>query len=361
MRSSPSLCAPARPARHAPGDDPRSGGGRGPRRAEHRVPQGTRPHRGHGHRRARTVRHHVDLGAVIGIRLRRRHHLLPDRHQPGHFRRGRHLARLHRALVQHQLARAADRLARLRGHRHRDQLAASTSQPAAATSSSRRWTTWSRAARCAPASTPPGSPSPGTRWAAAARLEAASDRPSLQAAVPLAPWNTDKTWSGVRVPTLIIGGESDTVAPVASHSVPFYKSIPARRRRRTSSSTAPSHFFPQTVNTLTGQVRGRLAQALRRQRHPLRAVPLPGPARPDDRGVPRHLPGLVMIGTLSFGEVVGGHPPLDRPRGREPRLHAGADTENMSPHGSALNRQPARRRGCSRTAACPSAHRPHHR
>lgn len=32
-------------------------------------------------------------------------------------------------------------------------------------------------------------------------LAASSSRPSLQAAVPLAPWNTDKTWGEVRVPT----------------------------------------------------------------------------------------------------------------------------------------------------------------
>src|SRR5829696_312530 len=56
-------------------------------------------------------------------------------------------------------------------------------------------------------------------------LEAASDRPSLQAALPLAPWNLDKSWSELVVPTMIIGGENDTVAPVSSHSEPFYTSI----------------------------------------------------------------------------------------------------------------------------------------
>jgi dienelactone hydrolase len=58
-------------------------------------------------------------------------------------------------------------------------------------------------------------------------LEAASDRPSLQAAVPLQPWNQTKAWPGISVPTMIVGAEADTTAPVASHSEPFYTSIPA--------------------------------------------------------------------------------------------------------------------------------------
>lgn len=84
-------------------------------------------------------------------------------------------------------------------------------------------------------------------------LEAAALRPSLQAAVPLAPWNTDKTWNTLQVPTLIIGGESDTVAPVASHSIPFYTSIPASAEKAYLELNNASHFFPQTVNTPTAR------------------------------------------------------------------------------------------------------------
>ncbi|MEV7971069.1 alpha/beta hydrolase [Sphaerisporangium sp. NPDC088356] len=80
-------------------------------------------------------------------------------------------------------------------------------------------------------------------------LEAANSRPSLQAAIPLAPWNLTKNWSGVRVPTMIIGGESDTVAPVASHSEPFYNSIPASSEKAYMELNNASHFFPQTSNT----------------------------------------------------------------------------------------------------------------
>ncbi|MCO8275797.1 alpha/beta hydrolase [Actinoplanes sp. TRM 88003] len=85
-------------------------------------------------------------------------------------------------------------------------------------------------------------------------LEAARTRPSLQAAVPLAPWNTTKTWSTLRVPTLIIGGESDTVAPVSSHSIPFYNSIPSASEKAYLELNNASHFFPQSVNTFTGRL-----------------------------------------------------------------------------------------------------------
>ncbi len=84
-------------------------------------------------------------------------------------------------------------------------------------------------------------------------LEAAEDRPSLQAAVPLAPWNLSKSWSSLRVPTLIIGGESDSVAPVSSHSEPFYNSIPASAEKAYLELNNASHFFPQTTNTPTGR------------------------------------------------------------------------------------------------------------
>lgn len=80
-------------------------------------------------------------------------------------------------------------------------------------------------------------------------LYAANARPSLQAAVPLAPWNTDKTWGGIQVPTMIIGGESDSVAPVSSHSIPFYTSIPASSEKAYLELNNASHFFPQSPNT----------------------------------------------------------------------------------------------------------------
>jgi predicted dienelactone hydrolase len=80
-------------------------------------------------------------------------------------------------------------------------------------------------------------------------LEAAQDRPSLQAAIPLAPWNTQKSWSSLRVPTFVIGGENDSVASVSSHAIPFYNSIPAATEKAYMEMNNASHFFPNTANT----------------------------------------------------------------------------------------------------------------
>jgi predicted dienelactone hydrolase len=80
-------------------------------------------------------------------------------------------------------------------------------------------------------------------------LEAAKDRPSLQAAIPLTAWNTDKTWPEVRTPTLVIGAENDSVASVASHSIPFYNSLPSTLDKAYLELDGASHFAPNTSNT----------------------------------------------------------------------------------------------------------------
>ncbi len=84
-------------------------------------------------------------------------------------------------------------------------------------------------------------------------LAAAAKRPSLQAVVPLAPWNLDKSWNKVTVPTLIVGGESDTVAPVSSHSEPFYASLGAAQERAYLERNNAGHFFPNTADTTTAK------------------------------------------------------------------------------------------------------------
>jgi predicted dienelactone hydrolase len=80
-------------------------------------------------------------------------------------------------------------------------------------------------------------------------LEAAKDRTSLKAAIPLAAWNTDKSWPEVRTPTMVIAGESDTVASPGSHSSPFYNSLSNAREKAYLELNNASHFFPQTTNT----------------------------------------------------------------------------------------------------------------
>jgi dienelactone hydrolase len=80
-------------------------------------------------------------------------------------------------------------------------------------------------------------------------LEAVKDRPSLQAAIPLTPWNTDKTWPEVSTPTLVIGAQDDNVAPVTSHSEPFYQSVPATTDKAYLELRGASHYAPNSSNT----------------------------------------------------------------------------------------------------------------
>ena len=80
-------------------------------------------------------------------------------------------------------------------------------------------------------------------------LEAAKDRPSLQAAIGMTPWNVDKTWPEVSTPTMLIGAQNDSTAPVASHSEPFYRSLPATTDKAYLELRGASHFAPNSSNT----------------------------------------------------------------------------------------------------------------
>jgi len=81
-------------------------------------------------------------------------------------------------------------------------------------------------------------------------LEAAKDRPSLQATVGLTPWNADKSWPEVRTPSLEIGAEDDTVAAPGSHAIPFYNSIPSATPKAYLELEGASHFAPNSPNTV---------------------------------------------------------------------------------------------------------------
>ncbi|MFD8617036.1 MULTISPECIES: alpha/beta hydrolase [Streptomyces] len=80
-------------------------------------------------------------------------------------------------------------------------------------------------------------------------LEAAKSRTSLKAAIPLTGWNTDKTWPELRTPTLVVGADGDTVAPVATHSKPFYESLPGSLDKAYLELRGASHFTPNSSDT----------------------------------------------------------------------------------------------------------------
>ena len=80
-------------------------------------------------------------------------------------------------------------------------------------------------------------------------LEASRSRPSLQAAIPLTPWNLTKSWTRNTVPTMVIGAENDSIAPVRSHAEPFYQSLPASPGKAYVELNNASHFAPNSSNT----------------------------------------------------------------------------------------------------------------
>ncbi|MFD0597403.1 alpha/beta hydrolase family protein [Catellatospora coxensis] len=80
---------------------------------------------------------------------------------------------------------------------------------------------------------------------------AADTTGNVKAGVPLAPWNSDKTWNNVTEPVQIIGGENDSVAGVSSHSIPFYNSLGGQKSY--VELNGASHFFPQTTNATTSR------------------------------------------------------------------------------------------------------------
>ncbi|MER6194601.1 alpha/beta hydrolase [Streptomyces cyaneofuscatus] len=80
-------------------------------------------------------------------------------------------------------------------------------------------------------------------------LEAAKSRTSLKAAIPLTGWNTDKTWPELRTPTLVVGADGDTVAPVGTHSEPFYESLPGSLDKAYLELRGASHFTPNSSDT----------------------------------------------------------------------------------------------------------------
>ncbi|MFI5624371.1 alpha/beta hydrolase family protein [Nocardioides sp. NPDC051685] len=85
-------------------------------------------------------------------------------------------------------------------------------------------------------------------------LAAAKQDSSVKAAVALQPWHTDKTWPEIQVPTMIIGAENDTVAPVATHSIPFYTSMTGAREKAYGEINNADHLIANTDDDWQGRL-----------------------------------------------------------------------------------------------------------
>jgi dienelactone hydrolase len=81
-------------------------------------------------------------------------------------------------------------------------------------------------------------------------LIAADRNGALQAATPLQPWNSSTNFSGVSVPSVIVGAQNDGIASVNSHSLPFYNSIPASSEKALVVVAGASHGLGTTLNII---------------------------------------------------------------------------------------------------------------
>jgi alpha-beta hydrolase superfamily lysophospholipase len=84
-------------------------------------------------------------------------------------------------------------------------------------------------------------------------LEATVRRTSLKAAVPMAPWDQTKSFSGDATPTLIVAAQNDNIAPVNQHARPFYNSISTARPKMYLELAGASHNTVNSANVTQAQ------------------------------------------------------------------------------------------------------------
>ena len=85
-------------------------------------------------------------------------------------------------------------------------------------------------------------------------LEASVSRPSLKAAIPMAPWDANmKNFSNDTVPTLIVAAQNDSIAPVSRHALVFYNSIPTTQPKMYLELAGASHTATNRANTTQAQ------------------------------------------------------------------------------------------------------------
>lgn len=84
-------------------------------------------------------------------------------------------------------------------------------------------------------------------------IEATSRRTSIKASVPLTPWHGTKNWPAVVTPTLIIGAEKDTIAPVNTHAIPLYEGLTNAREKAYLELDEAGHSVTNSDNKLTSK------------------------------------------------------------------------------------------------------------
>ena len=84
-------------------------------------------------------------------------------------------------------------------------------------------------------------------------IEATSRRTSIKASVPMTPWHGTKNWPAVVTPTLVIGAEKDTIAPVNTHAIPLYEGLTNAREKAYLELDEAGHSVTNSDNRLTSR------------------------------------------------------------------------------------------------------------
>jgi triacylglycerol lipase len=71
----------------------------------------------------------------------------------------------------------------------------------------------------------------------------------LRAAIPLAPWEPGMTFPQITVPTMIMAGQSDTIAPIAQNATVHYGSIPTTTTKAYAEFASADHFVANNPHT----------------------------------------------------------------------------------------------------------------
>ncbi|MCP2342487.1 dienelactone hydrolase family protein [Actinomadura rupiterrae] len=75
-------------------------------------------------------------------------------------------------------------------------------------------------------------------------IRAAAERPGIKAVVPLAPWDPNSSYAwNVKADTLVVGGESDMIAPVAANAEPIYKDLRSAPEKAYLELSGADHVF----------------------------------------------------------------------------------------------------------------------
>lgn len=84
-------------------------------------------------------------------------------------------------------------------------------------------------------------------------LIASSQDPTLKAGIPLTPYNTNKNFSSVSVPQLIIGADGDGIAPINTYATPMYNSLPVATQKAYAVLNNATHFTTNYTDERVGR------------------------------------------------------------------------------------------------------------